>query len=147
MKRIWEGQKILVVDDSAKVRQMLADRYSRLGFDVVGSATNCLDAIEKVKDLRPDVLSLEIILPEMDGIECYRTLSKTMPGLKFVFVTVLASEPRIVDCYAEEIGQARFIPKSLSDAEFARRIELAFDPSNILPPVPEKLPSVGPKVI
>ncbi|MGE0171827.1 MAG: response regulator [Oligoflexales bacterium] len=141
MKRLWEGLSILVVDDSPKFRQTLVERYTKLGFDVVGSATNCPDAIDKVSELKPDVVSLEIILPEMDGIECYRKLAKEYPSMKFVFVTVLASEPRVVDCYAEEIGQVRFIPKSLSELEFGRRVELAFSPPQAIPAGNDKQPN------
>ena len=60
--------RILITDDAAFMRMMLKDILIKGGYDVVGEAINGADAIEKYKELKPDLVTLDITMPEMDGI-------------------------------------------------------------------------------
>lgn len=60
--------RVLITDDAAFMRMMLKDILIKGGYDVVGEAINGADAIEKYKELKPDLVTLDITMPEMDGI-------------------------------------------------------------------------------
>jgi two-component system chemotaxis response regulator CheY len=63
------AQRILIVDDAAFMRMMIKDILSKNGYDVVGEAENGAVAVEKYSELKPDLVTMDITMPEMDGIE------------------------------------------------------------------------------
>ena len=79
-----EGKSVLIVDDSDRIREELRSEYSEQGFKVVGECENGLQAIEFLEE-HPniDLVSLDIIMPEMDGIECYRAIRALDQMLEF----------------------------------------------------------------
>ena len=62
------GKRVLVVDDAAFMRMMIKDILNKNGYEVVGEAENGIIAIEKYKEVRPDLVTMDITMPEMDGI-------------------------------------------------------------------------------
>ena len=60
--------KILIVDDAAFMRMMVKDILSKNGYEVVGEAENGMKALEKYQELKPDLVTMDITMPEMDGI-------------------------------------------------------------------------------
>ena len=62
--------KVLIVDDSADMRESLRAKYESFGYQVVGEARDGLEGLQMMKELQPNFVSLDIIMPEMDGIEC-----------------------------------------------------------------------------
>ena len=122
MDRIRD-KKILIVEDSQSVQVELQELFTRLGMKVVGVASNGVEAIKLVSELEPDLVSLDIIMPEMDGIECYRHLRQSDPERPFLFfVTALATEARVVSEYAEEIDPSLYMPKPLTERGFLEKI-------------------------
>ncbi|HXB97869.1 MAG TPA: response regulator, partial [bacterium] len=70
------GAKILVVDDAQFMRMMLKNILSGAGYDIVGEGENGVQAIEKYKDLKPDLVVMDMIMPEMGGIDAVREIVK-----------------------------------------------------------------------
>jgi two-component system, chemotaxis family, chemotaxis protein CheY len=68
--------KVLIVDDAAFIRLQLKQLLQSNGFDVVGEAENGLVALKKIKELRPDIVTLDVTMPEMDGLECMMQIKK-----------------------------------------------------------------------
>ena len=68
------GKRILIVDDAAFMRMMIKDILTKNDYEVVGEAENGLKAIEKYKDLRPDLVLMDITMPELDGIQAVRLI-------------------------------------------------------------------------
>jgi CheY-like chemotaxis protein len=122
MTQPWKNHRIFIVDDSEKSLKDLNTIYHKIGFEVVGKSTNGVKALEQIESVKPDAVSLDIIMPEMDGIECYRNLKKLQPDLMVFFVSALAGEPRIVECYAEEIDASLFVPKPTNLPEMEARL-------------------------
>ncbi len=84
--------RVLVVDDSGYVIAAVSHRLNAdPEIEVVGSARNGIEAIEKVKSLKPDVITLDVIMPEMDGIELARKATEIDPALKVMFITGFAA--------------------------------------------------------
>ncbi len=102
--------KVLIVDDSAYIRKVIKQMLQRSPFiDVVGTASNGLEALEKVKELNPDVITLDLIMPEMDGVDFLQTLMPQNP--KPVVITSIASEGGEMALRAMEAGAIEFIQK------------------------------------
>lgn len=127
MSHIWKGKKVVIVDDSRNVRDDLQKLFSNIGLNVVGVADGGGAAIELVKQHEPDLVSLDIIMPEMDGIECFQKLKNVGGQREYLFITVLASEPRVVDFYKDEIAKERFIPKPVDQQFLTDRLDKIFE--------------------
>lgn len=105
--------RVVVADDSAFMRRLITDVLSRDGMEVVAEAANGREAISACKKHGPDVLSLDLAMPEVDGIEVLRQL-RSMRSLKIVVVSSFseASGVRAVDALAE--GAFELVPKRAS---------------------------------
>ena len=102
--------RVLVVDDSAYIRKVLVQMLQKSPFiEVVGTATNGKEALEKVEELNPDVITLDLIMPEMDGISFIEKQMKKKP-LPIV-VCSIASETGELALKALELGAIDFIQK------------------------------------
>lgn len=103
--------RILIVDDSALVRQTLTAIFSREpGFVVVGSARDPFEAREKIKALAPDVLTLDVEMPRMDGITFLKNLMRLRP-MPVVMVSSLTEQGADASLEALEIGAVDFVTK------------------------------------
>ncbi len=102
--------RVLIVDDSAFVRKVLRQILSKSPFiEVVGTATNGREALEKVRELRPDVVSLDLIMPELDGLGFLKEQMEREP-LPVVVVSI-ASESGEMALQALDLGAVDFIQK------------------------------------
>ena len=120
------GKRIIIADDSPLVGQALAGRFRELGMDVVFTATSGVTAFEAAKKHRPDIVCLDIMMPDMDGIECATLLRTQMPQLAIVFCTVLASDMRFRDAIGQRFSKQLFMHKPPSNDEAATAITFAF---------------------
>ncbi len=71
------SKKILIVDDAAFMRMMIKDILTKNGFEVVGEAADGIQAVEKYNELRPDLVTMDITMPEMDGIAALKAIKGT----------------------------------------------------------------------
>ncbi|WP_141736589.1 response regulator [Oligoflexus tunisiensis] len=129
--------RALIVDDSPKVRSELRHLLGRLGWNIVGEAVNGVEALELVAELRPDLITLDIIMPEMDGIECYRELRKLSQPPRCLLISVLATEPRVVAAYGHEILSSHFLKKPVLEKDLRAKLEEVM----AMPPLPYPPPS------
>ena len=129
--------RALIVDDSPKVRADLRQMMVRLGWTVVGEAGSGVEALQLVKELSPDLVTLDIIMPEMDGIECYRAMRKLESPPRCLLISVLASEARVVAAYAQEILTGHFLSKPVEEKNLREHLEMvmAMPPLPLPPPI------------
>ena len=102
-------QKILVADDSRTSRRMLLDIIRGLEFDEIIEATDGNDAVAKFEEYQPEVVTLDITMPGMDGIEVLRAIKAKNPNVKAVMITAAAQSTKIME--AIKIGAEEFIAK------------------------------------
>lgn len=102
--------KILVVDDAMFMRTMIKNLLKgHTQFEVVGEAENGRDAIQKYKELHPDIVTLDITMPEMDGLEALKEIIKIDPSAKVVICSAMGQQGMVLD--AIKNGAKDFIVK------------------------------------
>jgi len=85
--------RVLIADDHKLFREMLFHSLdTETSIQIVGEAENGLEAVDKTRQLKPDVLLLDINMPEMDGLEATRLIKREMPHTKIVIITALEEE-------------------------------------------------------
>ncbi|MDR1885543.1 MAG: response regulator [Synergistaceae bacterium] len=103
------GTKVLIVDDAAFMRMMLRDILAKNGFDVVGEADNGKVAVQMYGELKPDVVTMDITMPEMDGIAAVKEIKANDPNAKVVMVSAMGQQAMVIE--AIRSGAADFIVK------------------------------------
>jgi two-component system, chemotaxis family, chemotaxis protein CheY len=84
--------KVLIVDDAAFIRAQLKQLLTQNDFDVVGEAENGKVALKKIKELNPDIVTLDITMPEMGGIECMSEINKMNYKPSVIMVSAMGQE-------------------------------------------------------
>lgn len=103
------AQKILIVDDAAFMRMMIKDILSKNGFDIVGEAADGQQAVEKYKETQPDLVTMDITMPEMDGITALKEIKKINPAAKVIMCSAMGQQAMVID--AIQAGAKDFIVK------------------------------------
>jgi two-component system chemotaxis response regulator CheY len=103
------GARVLIVDDALFMRNMLRNIFSESGFDIVGEAQNGNEAIEMYQQLKPDLVTMDIVMPELNGIEALKQIMSVDSGAKIVICSALGQETLIME--ALEAGARDFIVK------------------------------------
>ncbi len=103
------ANKVLIVDDAAFMRMMIKDILSKNGYEVVGEANDGSQALEKFKDLRPDLVTMDITMPEMDGISALKEIKKIDGDAKVIMCSAMGQQAMVID--AIQAGAKDFIVK------------------------------------
>ena len=103
------GTKVLIVDDAAFMRMMLRDILAKNGFEVVGEADNGKVAVQMYSEVKPDVVTMDITMPEMDGIAAVKEIKAGDPNAKVVMVSAMGQQAMVIE--AIRAGAADFIVK------------------------------------
>lgn len=109
------GYRILIVDDSALVRTMLKHMLRASEFEVVAEASDAAEALEAYAQAKPDLVLMDIIMPDVSGIEALRQLKALDPQAKVVMCSAVDQEATVVDSL--EAGAVDFVVKPLRPAE------------------------------
>ena len=86
------GKRVLIVDDAAFMRMMLKDILTKNGYEVCGEAANGIEAIEKYKECKPDLTTLDITMPEMDGITALGEIRAVDPNAVCIMCSAMVIE-------------------------------------------------------
>lgn len=103
------ANKILIVDDAAFMRMMIKEILSKNGYEVVGEAQDGSIAIEKYKELKPDLVTMDITMPEMDGIAALKEIKKFDANAKVIMCSAMGQQAMVID--AIQAGAKDFIVK------------------------------------
>ncbi|WP_088005936.1 response regulator [Indiicoccus explosivorum] len=103
------AKRILVVDDAAFMRMMIKDILTKNGFEVVGEAADGQQAIEKYSELKPDLVTMDITMPEMDGISSLKGIKAQDPSAVVIMCSAMGQQAMVID--AIQAGAKDFIVK------------------------------------
>ncbi|AUI35815.1 two-component system response regulator [[Bacillus] caldolyticus] len=101
--------RVLVVDDVAFMRMMIKDILTKNGHEVVAEAADGRQAIEKYKETQPDVVTMDITMPEMDGITALKEIKKIDSNAKVIMCSAMGQQAMVID--AIQAGAKDFVVK------------------------------------
>ena len=116
-----EKLKLLIVDDSHTIRQAIEKNLSNSDIEVIGHAGDGKTAIELFKDLKPDVVTLDITMPELDGISVLEQIMQINPNVKVMVITAL--KDKTTGLRAIQIGAKSYLVKPFTPD----KLKLAFN--------------------
>lgn len=103
------AKKVLIVDDAAFMRMMIKDILTKNGYEVAGEAENGIRAVEKYKELTPDLVLMDITMPEMNGIDAVKNIKALDPGAKIVMCSAMGQQAMVIESI--QAGARDFIVK------------------------------------
>lgn len=112
--------RVLVVDDAAFMRMMLTNMLTKGGHEVVGQAENGKQALEMYSSLLPDLVTLDITMPEMDGLEALKLIMEKDPNAKIVMCSAMGQQAMVLD--AVKSGAKDFIVKPFEDSKILETV-------------------------
>jgi two-component system chemotaxis response regulator CheY len=110
----------MIVDDSNIMRRRIERSQTFEEIELVGTASNGLEALEMFKKMDPDVVTMDLTMPQMDGIECIENLVKIKPAVRILVISALADKATAVE--AMEKGANGFLHKPFTDRQLNEAI-------------------------
>ena len=101
--------RVLVVDDAAFMRKMVSDALAKGGHEVVGEAGNGVEAIARFEELKPDLMTLDITMPEKDGLSALADIMGADPSARVVMCSALGQESKVLESI--KLGAKDFVVK------------------------------------
>lgn len=115
------GRRVLIVDDAMFMRRMLADILVEGGYEVVAEAGNGKEGIDQYKKTKPDVVTMDIIMPELGGIEAVKEIISFDRNAKILIVSAMGQQQLVVD--AIQAGAKDFIVKPFENSRVLSAVE------------------------
>ena len=112
---------VLVCDDAIFMRTMISDILSQAGFEVVGEAESGLQAVEKYRALKPDLVTMDIVMPDMGGIEAVREICKSDPEAKLLMCSAMGQQALVVE--AIQSGAKDFVVKPFQPSRVLEAVQ------------------------
>lgn len=129
-----EGIRVLIVDDHPVVREGIGSMLKKeTDFKVVGEASNGLEAVEKARELSPDVVLMDLRMPEMDGVEAISTIKAEKPDIKFIILTTYSDDEYIFKGIAA--GARAYLLKDAPRDELFKAIRMVSRGESLIQPV------------
>ena len=121
------SKTLLVTDDALIIREMIKDAAQTAGWTIVGEACNGQEAIERHSELKPDVMTLDLVMPEFDGLHALRGIIERDPNAKVLIISALDQEQVLKE--ALQIGASDFIVKPFDSQRMVTAIDTLHDAS------------------
>lgn len=118
------AKTVLIVDDVAFVRKTISDILKEAHYQIVGEAEDGEKAIEQYIKLRPDIVAMDIVMPQMSGIDATRKILKIDKNARIVIISALGQENLVME--AINVGAKDYILKPFSSEDILRTVERAF---------------------
>lgn len=117
------AKKVLIVDDAAFMRMMIKDILQKSGYEVVGEAENGQKAVALYQELQPDVVTMDITMPEMDGIAAVKAIKEIDPGSRIIMCSAMGQQLMVME--AIQAGARDFVVKPFHQERVLQAIEKA----------------------
>jgi len=113
-------KRLMIADDSNIVRSKIARALGQHGLSIIGLASNGREALELFRTARPEVVTMDLTMPEMDGIECIRQIRAIDPKVRILVVSALSDKATAIQALKE--GAQGFLDKPFTEAELSDAI-------------------------
>lgn len=113
--------RIMIVDDAAFMRMMLKDILTRHGFEVVAEAENGSVAVEMYKEKKPDLVTMDITMPEMDGVTALKEIRKIDPNAQVLMCSAMGQQGMVIE--AIQSGAKDFIVKPFQEERVVEAVK------------------------
>ncbi|MGI6649851.1 MAG: response regulator [Bacillota bacterium] len=115
--------RVLIVDDATFMRMMIKDILLKNGYEVVGEAENGLEAVEKYQELKPDIVTMDVTMPEMDGITAIKEIRKIDPNAKIIVCSAMGQQLMVME--AIQSGAKDFVVKPFQQDRVIQALQKA----------------------
>lgn len=109
MGEVKMAKSILICDDAAFMRMMIKDILTKNGYDIAGEAENGIKAVEKYNETKPDLVMMDITMPEMDGIQALKKIKSTDPSANVIMCSAMGQQAMVIESI--QSGAKDFIVK------------------------------------
>jgi len=116
-----DTKKIMIVDDSSLIRKMLRKLLEKNNYAVVAEAVNGKEAVDIYDSVKPDLVTLDVTMPIMDGVEALKNIKEKNPDAKVIMVTAAGQKEKVME--ALKIGAAAFITKPFDEDDLLKNLE------------------------
>lgn len=103
------GNKVLIVDDASYMRQLIKDSLTKFGYEVVGESEDGASAIKKYSSLKPDLVTMDIVMKDKTGIDTVKEIISIDPDAKILMISAMGQQAMVVD--AIRAGAKGFVIK------------------------------------
>lgn len=118
------NKRIMVVDDSHFILEIMKEALKQTEFEIVGYARSGEDAINSYESIKPDLITMDIILPGMDGLEAVRIIRERWPEAKVIVASSLGYEETMTE--AQKVGAVGFLIKPFEPTQLRAELRKAF---------------------
>jgi two-component system chemotaxis response regulator CheY len=115
------SQRVLICDDAIFMRTMIGDILSQAGFEVVGEAETGVQAVEKFRQLRPDLVTMDIVMPDMGGIDAVREILREDPDARILMCSAMGQQALVIE--AIQAGARDFVVKPFQPSRVLEAVE------------------------
>ena len=122
---LGSGQRVLIVDDSPIMRQMLVKIFSDEGFTVAGVAVDGVEALEMFESLNPDLITLDIVMPKMRGIEVLERIMAVKPEARVIMASSVSDARTVMHCL--KMGAKQYIVKPYDESKIMDAVKKALE--------------------
>jgi two-component system, chemotaxis family, chemotaxis protein CheY len=112
---------VLICDDAVFMRTMLSDILTQAGFSVVGQAQTGSEAVAKYKELQPDLVTMDIVMPDMGGIEAVKKIVEEYPDAKILMCSAMGQQSLVVE--AIQAGARDFVVKPFQPSRVLEAVQ------------------------
>lgn len=115
------GHTVLVCDDAIFMRTMIADILAAAGYEVIGEAETGVQAVQKYRELKPDLVTMDIVMPDMGGIDAVREICKDDPDAKVLMCSAMGQQALVVE--AIQAGAKDFVVKPFQPSRVLEAVQ------------------------
>lgn len=115
------SRTVLVVDDAIFMRTMIGDILKQAGFEVVGEASTGVEAVQQYKELKPDLVTMDIVMPDMGGIDAVREIIKEDPKARILMCSAMGQQGLVVE--AIQAGARDFVVKPFQPSRVIEAVQ------------------------
>jgi two-component system, chemotaxis family, chemotaxis protein CheY len=115
------ARTVLICDDALFMRSMLADILTSAGFEVVGEAQTGTEAVKQYRALHPDLVTMDIVMPEMGGIDAVRAIMKEFPHARILMCSAMGQQALVIE--AIQAGARDFVVKPFQPSRVLEAVQ------------------------